>query len=200
MNTTTHQYIGQTVTGLAAIHGAELPEVAAALWLRFLDGYTIPQLKIAFERHGRRSRWMPKPAEIIAILEGTDEDSQERLKADGERAWLAAVRAVGAVGMYNSPSFDDPATTQAIALMGGWPWFCQMDDRQEPFERNRFIALYIKARLRHDEPSELFGIADRQERVPVSCGTQHAKALVEAPLKDEQSKERPKKGGGVAND
>jgi hypothetical protein len=170
MNNDAKRYLVEALTGAAAIYDKELPAGAIAMWGQALTGTTKEQLQKAFNQHARRSRWMPKPADIIAIIEGRDEESVKSLEARAEMGFCLAVKAISSVGRYNTPDFDDPGVSRAIELMGGWPSFCDMTDRAEPFERKRFCELYSRAIANGDGPGQLSGISDRRRVVQIACG------------------------------
>jgi len=168
MDNATKRYLAEALTGMASVHDKELPTAAIAIWAQSLDGYSRDDLAKAFNRHARRSKFMPKPSDIIAIIEGRDDESTQGVLAAAEHAFYVAIRAIGSVGRYNTPDFADSATSMAIELMGGWSSFCDMTDREEPFERKRFCELYARALKNGDGPGLLSGSADRRRIVSVA--------------------------------
>jgi len=184
MNKETKLYLADALTGMAAVHDKELPAAAIGIWSMALEEYSLDDLRKAFNQHARTSKWMPKPSDIIDIIEGKDETTLLEIEGAAEKGFAAALRSIGAVGRYNTPRFDDPRVSRAIELMGGWQDFCDMTDREEPFERKRFIALYRRAWQTGDGPGKLSGSLDRREEIAVPCGNGEQK-LLEEPLDPE---------------
>lgn len=120
-----------------------LSEGAAKLYFRVLSGYTLEEVSKAVTEHLKISSFMPKPADIIRILEGTAEDR-------GSLSWWHVVRAIRKHGRYTSVAFDDPVIHYAIDRMGGWQKVCGVLEEELPFREKDFIKLYARGERNAD--------------------------------------------------
>lgn len=78
-------------------------------------------------------KFLPSIAELREIL--VDEESGD---AGGwEAAWSDVMAAVGRVGIYRSPSFEDPRTAYALSCIG-WRQLCNSDEASLPTIRAQF--------------------------------------------------------------
>ena len=56
------------IFGLAELYGYELKDSSAVLYLDCLEDFTLEEVRAAARSWMRQSKWMPKPAELIAII------------------------------------------------------------------------------------------------------------------------------------
>lgn len=83
-------------------------------------------------------KWPPKPADVIAFIDG----------APGDRAAIALTKAHKAAqrcGGYESVCFDDPIIHIVIRDMGGWIEWCSISEKERPFKHNEFQKRYAGA-------------------------------------------------------
>ena len=139
-----------------------LSEGAAKLYFRVLSGYTLEEVSKAVTEHLKISSFMPKPADIIRILEGTVEDH-------AAIAWGHVVKAIRQYGHYESVRFDDPAIHYAIDHMGGWQKVCQVLEEELPFRERDFVAHYKRGKNAtwNDIPKRFLG---KHELHNLQCG------------------------------
>lgn len=98
------------------------PERVAAL-LRVLEPYPIEAIERASLRWARERlhQGFPRPAELVALIEGARAGVEDKAASEAERV-LVAVREVGA----DYPVVFDDTTTQAVIVaMGGWVAVCK---------------------------------------------------------------------------
>lgn len=102
-----------------------------------------------------QGKFMPKPAEIVRLIEG---DSQSNSQA----AWTSVDKAVRSVGPYQSVVFDDPVTMRVIQDMGGWIQLCNHCDEDYTFRANEFNKRYQSFSIRQLDqyPNKLIGITE----------------------------------------
>lgn len=110
----------------------------------------------AFKQHmcePKKKNFMPKPSDILYILEG---DSQNRAMA----AWTKVEKAIGRAGQYNSVVFDDAVIHAVIDDMGGWIRLCNTKILDLPFRAQDFERRYMNYlnRLPEKHPAYLPGI------------------------------------------
>lgn len=138
------------LSALGDYYGKELSEGVIALYWQGLQQYEIEDIEVAIGRHLQNpdsGQWMPKIADIVRMLEGTTQSS-------AAMAWAKVMRAVGAVGQYQSIVFDDAVIHLAISDLGGWPHVCQTTEEELPFLQGRFEKNYRAYKVRgNDLPS-----------------------------------------------
>lgn len=125
---------------LSELYNRPLSEGLQALYFEGLSHYPIEQVVSAIRTHMRQAdggRFFPKPADLIALLEG-DPESQALL------AWTTVVEAWVQHGLYESVVFENPVITQVLADMGGWVDFDARYrlTKEEPFLRKEFCTRY----------------------------------------------------------
>jgi len=123
--------------------------------------YGYEAVKNAFSTHIKNpdtGQFMPKPADIVRIIDGTAADNSMQ-------AWSKVVKAISAAGMYATVVFDDPVIHLVIRDMGGWIYLCQTDEDELKFRchefSNRYKAYKGSGRL-PSYPKMLYGIAESE--------------------------------------
>lgn len=121
---------------VAELFNKELSEAAIAMWWKLLEGYEIEQITRALHAcvsNPDNGQFMPKPADVIRVLQGTSTDRSFL-------AWGHVLGAMSAVGAYQNVAFDDPATHAAIEDVGGWAKLCRMEVKELSFAQHRFCS------------------------------------------------------------
>ena len=97
----------------------------------------------------------PMPAEFI-----------QAVREDGEGEKVLALeklqKAIGQVGAYRSVIFDDPAISQTIKMLGGWPKVCSMTDEEWKWASKDFLKIYQIFKRRGGEIEKLIGISEQE--------------------------------------
>lgn len=168
----------------AEIHGKPLSTGAIALWWQALERYEIDQVERAFAqlvRDADRGQFMPKPADVIRILDGTSSDR-------AALAWGKVLEAARRVGGYSDVVFDDAAIHAAVEDLGGWPAICRTDMDELSYAQHRFAQAYrayVGRQEGFDYPAVLTGDANASNRrngqplqPPALVGDAHAARLV----------------------
>ena len=114
-----------------------LSEDAVKLYFKVLSDYSLDEVSQAIMEHIKQSPYMPKPADVIRILDGTVEDR-------ASEAWYHVLKAMQQYGHYESVQFDNPAIHYAIERMGGWQKLCQLTEEELPFRERDFIKHYVR--------------------------------------------------------
>lgn len=138
----------EVLGGVYDFYDRELSKFAVQVWLQSCDGYDIEQVTKALSAHlmdPDRGQFMPKPADIVRQLHGTQVDRSLI-------AWGKALDAIRRVGAYASVVFDDGAIHAAIEDMGGWSKFCRSTTDELPFLQKRFCDLHRTYSSRPDLP------------------------------------------------
>lgn len=167
--------------GVYSFYEKELTEFHYAVWVRALEGFELGAVAAAFDAHmmdPESGKWLPKPADITKVLQGT---RAERSAV----AWSLVLQACQRVGAYASVAFDDPVVHCVIEDLGGWPAVCHVEIDELPFLEARFhkaYAAHAKAGTQH--PPRLVGITDASNglrgyghSVPVLIGDPKKAAL-----------------------
>jgi hypothetical protein len=139
---------------------SDLSDFAASVWWNACRSYSVEQVSKAFSSHlvdPKSGQFLPKPADIVRALSGTQEDRSLM-------AWGKLFDAMRQVGQYRSVAFDDPMIHAVVTDMGGWPKLCQITEQEVPFVQRRFCethAAYARAGCDH-YPRMLAGVHDIQ--------------------------------------
>lgn len=162
MNQSDRKQFFKAMTALADYYGKALSEGSMGLYWQGLQGYEIDQVERSIGIHLQNpdtGQWMPKIADIVRMIEGTTQDA-------AAMAWAKVMRAVGAVGQYDSLAFDDPVIHLTLTDLGGWPSLCQTTEDELPFIAKRFENTYRAYRRRANDipahPRYLVGVAELQ--------------------------------------
>lgn len=150
--------MGQT----AEVYGKERPSAGALkVMAAALAAYPVADVRRALSVHVRRSKFMPRPADLIEILEGTAED---RARA----AWQTVLNALRRHGAYASVAFGDPLIHYAIERLGSWIALSGMERQAEPFREKDFVSWYGKGERAGiswgDVPARLPGLHELNNR------------------------------------
>lgn len=149
------------LAGVHVLYRRDFSDALNDLYWETLREYDYPAVAEAFTRHAKNpdtGRFMPLPADIVRMLEGSTQDA-------ALVAWAKVDRAVRTVGLYRSIVFDDALIHRVLTDMGGWVQVGGQDDEQWPFVRNEFVTRYRGFRERHQSPEyprHLVGMAESQ--------------------------------------
>lgn len=163
MNNKNFDEFTQLLVAVGELYGKPVSAQVFPIWWSALEKFDFPAVRDAFSRHAvnpDNGQFMPKPADIIRMLQGTSLDSSMA-------AWAKVDKAVRQVGTYASVVFDDPLIHRVIADMGGWVQLGTKTDDEWPFIQRDFINLYKGYSHRGERPEYdpvLVGIADAQNR------------------------------------
>lgn len=146
------------IAGVMGFYGKSLSRFALDVWWAALRTYELPAIIDAFNRHLANpdaGQFVPKPADIIRMLQGSTQDS-------ALRAWAKVDRAVRSVGTYCDVVFDDVLIHRVIQDMGGWIGLGAKSEAEWPFVAKEFENRYRGFRSRNENPPYvpvLIGIA-----------------------------------------
>jgi len=129
------------------------------LFYESVKKYGFGSVKKAFSAHIQNpdnGQWMPKPADIIRMIEGTSKDNSHL-------AWSKVKKSISIVGSYESVVFDDGIIHRVVQDMGGWILLCSTSIEELPFKGHEFKARYTAYRGQGevpDYPKKLYGICE----------------------------------------
>jgi hypothetical protein len=158
MNDDDKQGFYTCVVGAAEMADKTLSKHALKLYWESLKHLEIAAVKDAFTRwlqNPDNGQFMPKPADIIRMVSGSNLDG-------AMLAWSTVEAAIRSVGPYASVVFDDEITMAVIADMGGWPGLCSVTEDELKFRGNEFNNRYkgMKITGRTGHPKKLIGLAE----------------------------------------
>lgn len=149
----------QLVTDIHSFYRKDLSVFSGRVWWEALKVFDFSAVSEAFNRwcvNPDRGQFMPFPADVVRMLEGSTQDS-------ALSAWAKVDRGVRTVGVYQSVVFDDPLIHRVLTEMGGWIQLGTKNDDEWPFLKNEFVNRYRGYRERHEAPEfppVLLGIAE----------------------------------------
>lgn len=153
------------MTAVAELYGRTMSDALLEIYWRALSRYELDAIEQALARHALNpdhGQFMPKPADLIRVLEGGG-------VGRAALAWTQVAKAVRCIGGYESVVFDDPITQAVIHDMGGWIVLCDSlgaagtSDSNFPFQALNFekrYRAYLETGRQPVYPSTLLGRAD----------------------------------------
>lgn len=159
MQTDDFEAFGDLIEQVCAFYEKSCSTFVLDVWWQSLRPYDLAAIRDALGRHSvnpDNGQWMPKPADVVRLIEGSTVDS-------AMAAWTKVERGMQAVGSYCTVVFDDPLIHAVIADMGGWPALGNKRVEEWPFVAKEFQTRYRGfkgARATPAYPPKLVGIAD----------------------------------------
>lgn len=159
MNERDFENFKRGITGVYAFYDKGINDFALDLWWNSLKHFDLAAVIEAFNRHvvnTEAGKWLPKPADIIRMLQGSTQDS-------AMRAWAKVDRALRHKGPYVDVVFDDPLIHRVLHDMGGWIALGEKNDDEWPFVAREFENRYKGFKERNeipDHPPVLTGVAN----------------------------------------
>jgi len=155
MNRADRDKLLSVLTGVHDFYGKEMSEFALQVWAQACETYDVEQVTKALSAHlmdADRGQFMPKPADIVRQIQGTNTDRSLI-------AWGKAYESMQRVGAYTSVCFDDAIIHSVIEDMGGWQKVCRSETDELGYIQKRFCDLYRAYAARgHDRhPAYLVG-------------------------------------------
>lgn len=149
------------VTSVYAFYRQDCSDFAVSVWWEACKPFDFAAVRSAFNRHAvnpDNGQYMPKPADIVKLLQGTSTDG-------AMVAWSKVDKAIRQVGTYASVAFDDRIIHAVIQDMGGWVELGRKSEDEWKFVANEFRTRYQGYRTQGgagDYPRVLVGIAQAQ--------------------------------------
>lgn len=127
-----------TLAAVLDLYGKIATPETINLWFRALQKYPLDKISRALTAHVRNpdvGQYVPKPADVIRMIDGNSDDR-------AALAWAKVSAAMRSVGGWESVAFDEPAIHMTITGMGGWVRLTQTDEDELPFRKRDFERLY----------------------------------------------------------
>lgn len=137
---------------LADVHGfyqRDVSNFALSVWWESTRLFDFDAFSQALNRHVMNpdsGQFMPKPADIVKMMQGTTQDS-------ALVAWMKVDRAVRHVGTWEDVVFDDALIHRVLHDMGGWIAFGEKKENEWPFVAKEFENRYRGFKSRNEQPS-----------------------------------------------
>lgn len=128
----------QMLTGLGVIYNKSINEPFIDLYWRALKKFELAAVKRALQahlHHPDHGQFMPKPADVVRYLEGSQQTR-------AMQAWSKVVDAMKRVGAHETIIFDDALIHAVIHDMGGWVYLCKTIVDELPFRAHEFEKRY----------------------------------------------------------
>lgn len=144
---------------VSSVYGRDFSADVVSLYWHALEAFDLAAVRQAFDRHVRNpdtGQFMPKPADLIRMLQGSTVDS-------AMQAWAVVEWAVRSVGGWDDVSFEDAVSTKCVELLGGWVKLCSATEEEMQFRAREFQALYRGYTMRRElvlPPDRLIGRAN----------------------------------------
>lgn len=126
------------LTNVFAFYNQDITDFALDVWWEALKQYDFAAIKSALNRHcvnPDNGQFLPKPADVVKLLQGSTNDS-------ALVAWAKVDKAVKQIGGYASVVFDDPIIHATIDDMGGWIKLCSHKNDEWAFVAKEFENRY----------------------------------------------------------
>jgi hypothetical protein len=146
------------MTGLGKLFDKTISRTLMDIYWKSLEPFSDEACEKAFNKLITASKFFPKPADFIEILNGTSEDR-------ALNAWLIVENTVKTVGPYASVRFEDPVIHSVIDSLGGWPKFQDCTNRDWTWRQKEFMSRYKAMSHNTNHPQYLPGILETQNKV-----------------------------------
>ena len=184
MEETDKKRFAELIAGLAQTFLTDVSITDIENYWLFLRGYSLADMELAivnFCTSPEGNRFMPKPGELIAALEGN-------ATQQAQQAWTKIINAIRHVGGDATVIFDDPLIHSVLHDMGGWIRLCGMYSKDEPFKQREFESRYVAYRRNppKEYPRKLIGRMDAGNallgysvnKVPILIGEEKKASMV----------------------
>lgn len=160
---------------MGELYNKKLSRDLLALYWHALANFDLSVVRLALNQHVRNpdiGQFMPKPADLIRLIEGCPDDH-------ALRAWSKVADAIKHIGQYSSVVFDDALIHVVVNEMGGWINLCQTREEVLVFRAKEFAKRYASYAVKKPThyPNRLIGSLEHCNQVqgyantrPVLCG------------------------------
>lgn len=130
----------ETLMVTGDVFGKPVSDAVIKFWWTLFQPFEIDDFKRAMALHvtntDKGGTFMPKPADIIRLIEGANGDLAAMAWAKVDRAWRT-------IGHMQSVVFDDPVIHAVLSDMGGWAGLMSRNSNDSwPFVAREFEDRY----------------------------------------------------------
>nr|WP_319396117.1 DUF6475 domain-containing protein [uncultured Desulfobacter sp.] len=154
----------ELLSGVSEMYGQSPSPAVFEIWFNTLKRFDFESISRAFSVHIQdpdHGKFMPRPSDIVRIIEGSGQDS-------AFQAWTKFEKALGMIGTYETVIFDDPIIHRVVQDIGGWTRQGQVTEKEKPYVKNEFIRRYQEIKSRGvipEYPQKLTGISEGHNRL-----------------------------------
>lgn len=135
-------------------------KMAVTMFFKVVKGVTLEQFENACHVHLERSVWMPKPAEILKIINGNKENTD---RLEGQKAWQEITTRLKWHGADKASRMPlEAAAEKALQLAGGWSKLRNIREDDLQWMKKDFLQNYsdVQARPMIEGPTNIAGRLD----------------------------------------
>ncbi len=153
--------LGEMLMGTYTVYRETLSKPILEIWWKLLQGKSQEDVERSFGIYLNSHTRLPVPADIIGLIEGTDEEK-------AIKALNMVEEAMEKYGAWKSVVFSDPLIHVVIGQTGGWIKVCRLTEKDYVWWAKDFRERY-RILLRHPDenreiPERLPGYADLENR------------------------------------
>lgn len=133
------------------LYDRKLSKSLTELYWLALEPYSDDECIMAFQTILKTSKFFPKVADLLEVLEGPQ-------NSEATIAWIDVLDAVKKIGPWESVQFADPVIHSVLEVMGGWVAICDMASAEVKWKQKEFEQFYSLLRQRNQHREYLPGI------------------------------------------
>ena len=130
----------RALTGVAMIYGETLTPARIESYWAALEPYGEDNLIKALKQSVRENKFFPRPAELVAILEGSTQD----IEAESFAAWAQIQVAMSNPAAVSDLAASDPRAKAGLDSLGGW-YSMRATDEDPRWQRQAFSKAFMGA-------------------------------------------------------
>ena len=151
-------HLASALEAIYEMHNKVISKAVVNIWWHLVKQRGVESVLKALTEHtmSPAGKFLPKPADIIEILDGTQEDA-------ALMAWTKFHNALRN-GSHVSVCFDDVLINQVAKDLGGWIAFGQLTAKDITFKEKEFVRLYQMYMKNPplNPPGHLIGVSEKQ--------------------------------------
>lgn len=140
---------------LGEIFSKEITDTLLQFYWMVLKDFAEEEITNAFNRVTLTLKFFPKPAELLEIIQGNQNDK-------AMMAWEKVFNTISRIGTYQSVEFDDPVIHSTIELMGGWVELGNITTDEIKWKQKEFEKIYLVMVRKKKHPEHLAGITEKE--------------------------------------
>lgn len=133
------------MASIAGIYNCEFAIDQIKLWWNVFKNISIDNFEAAVYAHiadPDQGMFIPKPANIMRHINGTEKENSQALDDKAILAWAFVLKEISRLGSYRTFKSDDPAIISAIRDLGGWIKLCGATQNELTWIKKEFIGHY----------------------------------------------------------
>lgn len=127
-----NQKFAEVLLAAGLVFNKDVGEALVKIYLKALEPHSPVECAAALERLIKTSKFMPKPGDILELLEGDTHGQALAAWPEVERLATNSAEAMS----------QNPVTETVVREMGGWVRFGKAEYREYPFLQREFLERY----------------------------------------------------------